>query len=131
MYRVEFDKEDIWNPKTPAHAATGYFFCTLVQTNESGDERRQYLSLGSAIDFESEEVFVVYGIEAPPEPDGNTLCTLSAFKTDRGYARHEVATVPLTSENASKLRVFNVEAECFRLRFHEWLGLEFTLADNL
>ena len=131
MYRVEFDKEDIWNPKTPAHTTTGYFFCTLVHTNENGDTARQYLSLGSAIDFGSDEVYVVYGIETPTEPDGNTLCTLSAFKTDRGYTHHEIVTLSLNNVNAGKLRVFNVETECFRLRFHEWLALEFTLANNL
>ena len=132
MYSIEFDKEDIWNPKTPTHAAPGYFFCTLVQTNENGDTRRQYLSLGNAVDFESEEVFAVYGIEAgPPVSDGSTLCVLHAFKTDRGYTGHKVATVPLTKENAGKLRVFNIETERFRLRFHEWLRLDFTLSDNL
>lgn len=131
MNKIEFDREDIWNPRTPSYPTASYFFCTLVQKSESVETKRQYLSLGDAIDFETDEIFIVYGIEAPTRLNTDILCDLYTFKTDRGYTNHEIHKISLTNESANKLRVFNIGNERFRLRFIEWLGLEFTLSDNL
>ena len=137
--RVEFDKEDIWRPQTPAHPSTEYFFCTVVQehkndgsnSNINSNISRQYLSLGCAVDFETDDIFIVYGIALPKDLSDGVFCNLHTFRTDRGYIRHEPCTLSLSNGNIDKLRVFNVDGERFRLRFFEWLSLESSLSDSL